>query len=101
MDSKYSSFSSCSTTLAGANVNLQSGLVSEVFNGSVSQIGGKIGIAPIPLGTADFMIHHIHAFQIHVTLLILLKGVLFARSSRLIPDKSNLDLDSHVMDQEE
>ena len=31
-----------STTLAGANVNLQSGLVSEVFNGSVSQVGGKL-----------------------------------------------------------
>ena len=33
---------------------------------------------------------HIHAFTIHVTVLILLKGVLFARSSRLIPDKANL-----------
>jgi photosystem I P700 chlorophyll a apoprotein A1 len=75
---------------AGSTNLAQSGVVSEVFNGSVSQIGGKIGIGPIPLGTADFMIHHIHAFQIHVTLLILLKGVLFARSSRLIPDKANL-----------
>jgi photosystem I P700 chlorophyll a apoprotein A1 len=45
---------------------------------------------PIPLGTADFMVHHIHAFTIHVTVLILLKGVLFARSSRLIPDKGEL-----------
>jgi len=35
------------------------------------------------------MIHHIHAFQIHVTVLILLKGFLFARNSRLIPDKAN------------
>jgi hypothetical protein len=43
------------------------------------------GHAAIPLGTADFMVHHIHAFTIHVTVLILLKGVLFARSSRLIP----------------
>ncbi len=64
--------------------------VSEVFNGNVVQIGGKIALSPIPLGTADFMIHHIHAFTIHVTLLILLKGVLFSRSSRLIPDKANL-----------
>jgi photosystem I P700 chlorophyll a apoprotein A1 len=45
---------------------------------------------PIQLGTADFMVHHIHAFTIHVTVLILLKGVLYARSSKLIPDKSNL-----------
>ncbi|KAG9438751.1 hypothetical protein H6P81_021289 [Aristolochia fimbriata] len=37
-----------------------------------------------------FLVHHIHAFTIHVTVLILLKGVLFARSSRLIPDKANL-----------
>jgi len=36
------------------------------------------------------MVHHIHAFTIHVTVLILLQGVLFARSSRLIPDKANL-----------
>jgi photosystem I P700 chlorophyll a apoprotein A1 len=45
---------------------------------------------PIQLGTADFMVHHIHAFTIHVTVLILLKGVLYARSSKLIPDKANL-----------
>jgi photosystem I P700 chlorophyll a apoprotein A1 len=44
----------------------------------------------VPLGTADFMVHHIHAFTIHVTVLILLKGVLFARSPKLIPDKANL-----------
>ena len=43
-----------------------------------------------PLGTTDFMIHHIHAFTIHVTVLILLKGVLFSRSSRLVPDKASL-----------
>ncbi|XLU94316.1 hypothetical protein S245_008668 [Arachis hypogaea] len=37
-----------------------------------------------------FLVHHIHAFTIHVTVLILLKGVLFAPSLRLIPDKANL-----------
>ena len=40
--------------------------------------------------TADTLIHHIHAFTIHVTALILLKGVLFARGSRLIADKALL-----------
>jgi photosystem I P700 chlorophyll a apoprotein A1 len=64
--------------------------VSHVFGGGVLAIGGKVAAAAIPLGTADFLIHHIHAFTIHVTVLILLKGVLFARSSRLIPDKANL-----------
>jgi photosystem I P700 chlorophyll a apoprotein A1 len=63
---------------------------SEVFNGATVAVGGKVAISAIPLGTADFMIHHIHAFTIHVTVLILLKGVLYARSSRLIPDKANL-----------
>ncbi|KAL5646823.1 hypothetical protein ACJX0J_000523 [Zea mays] len=58
--------------------------------GELVAIGGKVALLPIPLGTADFLVHHIHAFTIHVTVLILLKGVLFARSSRLIPDKANL-----------
>jgi photosystem I P700 chlorophyll a apoprotein A1 len=63
---------------------------SYVFGGGLVAVGGKVAILPITLGTADFLIHHIHAFTIHVTVLILLKGVLFARSSRLIPDKANL-----------
>jgi len=63
---------------------------SVAFGGDIVAVGGKIAMMPIALGTADFMVHHIHAFTIHVTVLILLKGVLFARSSRLIPDKANL-----------
>ena len=61
----------------------------------LSRIGSSVlvfivGLVPIPLGTADTLIHHIHAFTIHVTALILLKGVLFARGSRLIADKALL-----------
>jgi len=63
---------------------------SYAFGGDVVAVNGKIAMMPITLGTADFMVHHIHAFTIHVTVLILLKGALFARSSRLIPDKANL-----------
>jgi photosystem I P700 chlorophyll a apoprotein A1 len=63
---------------------------SYAFGDSVVAVGNKVAMMPITLGTADFMVHHIHAFTIHVTVLILLKGVLFARSSRLIPDKANL-----------
>mmetsp|Transcript_7507 Transcript_7507/g.16795 ORF Transcript_7507/g.16795 Transcript_7507/m.16795 type:complete len:732 (+) Transcript_7507:1373-3568(+) len=63
---------------------------SYAFGGDIVAVNGKIAMMPIPLGTADFMVHHIHAFTIHVTVLILLKGTLFARSSRLIPDKANL-----------
>ena len=42
------------------------------------------------LGTADLIVHHIHAFTIHVALLILSKGILYARNSRLVSDKSLL-----------
>jgi photosystem I P700 chlorophyll a apoprotein A1 len=52
-------------------------------------VGRKVALIPIALGTADFIIHHIHAFTIHVTVLILLKGAIFSRSSRLIADKAN------------
>ena len=64
--------------------------VSPAFGGDLVAVGGKVAMMPITLGTADFMVHHIHAFTIHVTVLILLKGVLYARNSRLIPDKSSL-----------
>ena len=63
---------------------------SYAFGGDVVTVGNKVAMMPISLGTADFMVHHIHAFTIHVTVLILVKGFLFARNSRLIPDKSNL-----------
>jgi photosystem I P700 chlorophyll a apoprotein A1 len=63
---------------------------SYIFGGDPVILGSKIALVPMQLGTADFMVHHIHAFTIHVTTLILLKGVLYARNSRLIPDKSNL-----------
>ena len=63
---------------------------SYAFGGDIIAVGNKIAMMPINLGTADFMVHHIHAFTIHVTVLILVKGFLFARNSRLIPDKSNL-----------
>nr|YP_009628847.1 photosystem I P700 apoprotein A1 [Balbiania investiens]QBX88630.1 photosystem I P700 apoprotein A1 [Balbiania investiens] len=63
---------------------------SYAFGGDVVAVGNKVAMMPISLGTADFMVHHIHAFTIHVSVLILVKGFLFSRNSRLIPDKSNL-----------
>lgn len=47
-------------------------------------------LLPLHLRTTDFLLHHIHAFTIHVTVLILLKGVLFAKHSRLVIDKEKL-----------
>jgi photosystem I P700 chlorophyll a apoprotein A1 len=76
--------------IPGVTAPFASGPVSVAFGGDVVAVGGKVAMMPITLGTADFMVHHIHAFTIHVTVLILLKGVLYARSSRLIPDKATL-----------
>lgn len=36
------------------------------------------------------MVHHVHAFTLHTSTLILLKGVLYSRSSRLVSDKFTL-----------
>ena len=57
------------------------------FTVNTNIYAGRIGSTEIELGTADFMVHHIHAFTLHVTILILLKGLLYARSSRLVSDK--------------
>ena len=78
------------TAAAGGTAPNALDTASVAFGGDIVAVGGKVAMAPIELGTADFMVHHIHAFTIHVTVLILLKGVLFARNSRLIPDKSEL-----------
>nr|YP_009397472.1 photosystem I P700 apoprotein A1 [Dasyclonium flaccidum]ARW66658.1 photosystem I P700 apoprotein A1 [Dasyclonium flaccidum] len=78
-------------TLAPSNTSPNAlATASYAFGGDIVSINNKIAMMPIKLGTADFMVHHIHAFTIHVTVLILVKGFLFARNSRLIPDKYNL-----------
>ena len=78
------------TVAGGARAPLAGAGTSLTWGGDTVAVGGKVAMMPIELGTADFMVHFIHAFTIHVTVLILLKGVLYARSSRLIPDKANL-----------
>jgi photosystem I P700 chlorophyll a apoprotein A1 len=75
---------------AGTTAPYATSSVSPIFGGDTIVVGGKVAVAHMALGTADFLVHHIHAFTIHVTVLILLKGVLYARSSRLIPDKAEL-----------
>ncbi len=46
--------------------------------------------APRRLGSADFLVAHVESFCIHTAVLVLLKGWLVARSSRLVPDKAVL-----------
>lgn len=45
------------------------------------------------IGTGDFLVDHIHAFSLHLTVLIILKAISHTRTSRLISDK--LDLGFH------
>jgi photosystem I P700 chlorophyll a apoprotein A1 len=82
MDSKY--------TLLAPELTAPNALSATSLTWVVILLLLVVAMMPISLGTSDFLVHHIHAFTIHVTVLILLKGVLFARSSRLIPDKANL-----------
>ena len=42
------------------------------------------------LGSADFLVAHVESFCIHTAVLVLLKGWLVSRSSRLVPDKAVL-----------
>jgi hypothetical protein len=53
-------------------------------------IGSRVDLLPIPLRTTIFLVNHIHAFIIHVTISILFKGVLLSRSSCLLTNKENL-----------
>jgi photosystem I P700 chlorophyll a apoprotein A2 len=41
----------------------------------------------LPIGPGDFLVHHAIALGLHTTTLILVKGALDARGSKLIPDK--------------
>lgn len=56
----------------------------------IQSIGSKIILQELWLGTSDFLIVHISSFTIHVSILIVLKGSLYCRSSRIISDKHRL-----------
>jgi photosystem I P700 chlorophyll a apoprotein A1 len=58
--------------LTAPNANLATSLS---WGGDIVSVGDKIAMMPISLGTADFMVHHIHAFTIHVTVLILVRFI--------------------------
>ena len=64
--------------------------VSHLAQFDIKMLDKKVIRITQELGTADFIVHHIHAFTIHVALLILSKGILYARNSRLVSDKLEL-----------
>ncbi|MEL7085785.1 MAG: photosystem I core protein PsaB [Cyanobacteria bacterium J06597_1] len=43
----------------------------------------------LPIGPGDFLVHHAIALGLHTTALILIKGALDARGSKLMPDKKD------------
>jgi photosystem I P700 chlorophyll a apoprotein A2 len=43
----------------------------------------------LPIGPGDFLVHHAIALGLHTTTLILVKGALDSRGSRLMPDKKD------------
>merc|ERR1712127_1104093 len=51
----------------------------------------------LKIGPGDFLVHHAIALGLHVTTLILVKGALDARGSKLMPDKKILVTVSLVM----
>jgi photosystem I P700 chlorophyll a apoprotein A1 len=50
----------------------------------------KVILIRVELGTADFIVHHVHAFTIHIALLICMKALLYARESRPLSSKLEL-----------
>ena len=57
--------------------------------GWLSGINDLSGSLFLPIGPGDFLVHHAIALGLHTTTLILVKGALDARGSRLMPDKKD------------
>jgi photosystem I P700 chlorophyll a apoprotein A2 len=57
--------------------------------GWLSGINDSSGSLFLPIGPGDFLVHHAIALGLHTTTLILVKGALDARGSRLMPDKKD------------
>jgi len=60
-------------------------LIEPVFGQLISESSSLI----MPIGPGDLLVHHAIGLGLHVTVLILLKGCLDARGSRLMVDKLN------------
>jgi photosystem I P700 chlorophyll a apoprotein A2 len=74
------SLNTSSASLAGQNLWLPYWL---------SAINDPLSSVFLPIGPGDFLVHHAIALGLHTTTLILVKGALDARGSRLMPDKKD------------
>jgi photosystem I P700 chlorophyll a apoprotein A1 len=50
-------------------------------------VDGRVVRSGQNLGSSDWLVHHIHAFTLHTTLVVIYKSLAYARGSRLLPDK--------------
>ncbi len=57
--------------------------------GWLQAINDPNGFLFLPIGPGDFLVHHAIALGLHTTTLILVKGALDARGSKLMPDKKD------------
>jgi photosystem I P700 chlorophyll a apoprotein A2 len=57
--------------------------------GWLAGINSQRSTAFLPIGPGDFLTHHAISLGLHTTTLILVKGALDARESRLLPDKKD------------
>jgi photosystem I P700 chlorophyll a apoprotein A2 len=74
------SANSSNAAIAGSNIWLP---------GWLSGINDLSGSLFLQIGPGDFLVHHAIALGLHTTTLILVKGALDARGSRLMPDKKD------------
>ncbi|KAL2943798.1 hypothetical protein RDABS01_032145 [Bienertia sinuspersici] len=51
-------------------------------------MSGKVALLPIPLGTVDFLVHHIHAFTIHVMKILDFASLLMSPIEGNMPSNS-------------
>jgi len=56
-------------------------------SGWVQSVNKSFGSLLLPIGPGDMLAHHAIALGLHITVLILMKGALDARGSKLMPDK--------------
>jgi photosystem I P700 chlorophyll a apoprotein A2 len=73
---------------SGKSIYGQSILSPALAKGSQSTLENAL----LPLGPSDLLAHHAISLGLHTTVLILIKGSLDARGSRLIPDKQQMGL---------
>ncbi|MGI9214719.1 MAG: photosystem I core protein PsaB, partial [Gammaproteobacteria bacterium] len=74
------SYSDSNASFASSNIWLP---------GWLSAINDQAGDLFLQIGPGDFLVHHAISLGLHTTTLILVKGALDARGSRLMPDKKD------------